>query len=188
MQTPTAEIEQAKPPASIDTRGHTSLERRLPLMIFGLLVVTIAAFGLLAFREVRQSLIAAANGQLRTIILQTGETAGRTLVQRATLLNAVRADSANHPRRFRKRLPGRTQRRSGPPESPPRTGGYIIDINAGVSALGGCPRRTHDGVGRCAAWCRLHRACRDNCRRCHARQRHHGRALFNEQKPRRTGR
>ncbi|MEO7359114.1 MAG: hypothetical protein ABI120_02210, partial [Gemmatimonadaceae bacterium] len=63
--------------------GARSLERRLPLMISALLVITITAFGLFTFREVRQSSIAAANGQLRTIILQTGVTAGRTLTQRA---------------------------------------------------------------------------------------------------------
>lgn len=73
-----------------ETPGSASLERRLPLMISGLLIVTIAAFGFFAFSEVRQSYIDAANGQLRTIIGQTGETAGRTLLQRATALAAIR--------------------------------------------------------------------------------------------------
>lgn len=80
-------------PSRFETKRSASLERRLPLMISALLVVTIAAFGLLAFREVRLSSIAAATGQLRTIILQTGETAGRTLTTRAALLAAIRVDS-----------------------------------------------------------------------------------------------
>lgn len=78
----------------IDAKPSASLERRLPLMISGLLVVTTAAFGLFAFREVRMSSIAAANGQLRTIILQTGETAGRTFTQRAGALAAISSDSS----------------------------------------------------------------------------------------------
>lgn len=75
-----------------ETPGSASLERRLPLMISGLLIVTIAAFGFFAFTQVRDLSIAAANGQLRTIIGQTGETAGRTLLQRATALAAVRVN------------------------------------------------------------------------------------------------
>ncbi|MEP6836314.1 MAG: HAMP domain-containing sensor histidine kinase, partial [Gemmatimonas sp.] len=78
----------ADPPEGV--RRAASLERRLPLMISALLIVTITAFGFFSFSEVRQSSLDAANGQLRTIILQTGDVAGRTLTTRAAALAAIR--------------------------------------------------------------------------------------------------
>ncbi|MGV3708214.1 MAG: sensor histidine kinase [Gemmatimonas sp.] len=77
-------------PGVVERIRSTSLERRLPLMISGLLVLTITAFGFIAFSEVRSSSKAAANGQLRTIIMQTGDVAGRTLTTRAETLGALR--------------------------------------------------------------------------------------------------
>lgn len=69
-----------------------SLERRLPLMISGLLAVTIAAFGIIAFSEVRQTSIAAATGQLRTVIAQAAENSTRGVVTRLEVLNRLAAD------------------------------------------------------------------------------------------------
>ncbi|MEO7360970.1 MAG: hypothetical protein ABI120_11610, partial [Gemmatimonadaceae bacterium] len=68
------------------SRPSTSLDRRLPLMISGLLLVIIAAFGFLAFTEVRQSSLAAANGQLSTIVSQTGGSFTATLRTRTSAL------------------------------------------------------------------------------------------------------
>lgn len=66
--------------------SSTSLERRLPLMISGLLPATIAAFGFIAFTEVRQSSLAAANGLLSAIVSQTAGTLTTTLRSRANAL------------------------------------------------------------------------------------------------------
>ena len=66
-------------------RGRGSLDRRLPLMISTLLLVTLAAFGFVAFREVRQTSFDAASVQLKTLVAQT--------VDLGTRNAAVRADS-----------------------------------------------------------------------------------------------
>ena len=61
-----------KPEAPPGQPGRSaSLERKLPLMISGLLVIVTAAFGFFAFTEVRQSALNAAQLQLSTIVLQT---------------------------------------------------------------------------------------------------------------------
>lgn len=72
--------------------SSASLERRLPLMISALLAVTIAAFGIIAFSEVRQTSLAAATGQLRTVIAQAAENSTRGVVTRLEVLNRLATD------------------------------------------------------------------------------------------------
>ncbi|MBC8086763.1 MAG: HAMP domain-containing histidine kinase [Phycisphaerae bacterium] len=69
------------------TRATSSLERRLPLMISGLLALTLFAFGFLAFSELRRSSIAAAKGQVRTVLLTTLEASARSVAQRLSALD-----------------------------------------------------------------------------------------------------
>ncbi|HYD52260.1 MAG TPA: hypothetical protein VEA99_06525, partial [Gemmatimonadaceae bacterium] len=49
-------------------RSGASLERRLPLLISGLLVAVLVLFGVAAYREVRTSAIARASDRLDSLI------------------------------------------------------------------------------------------------------------------------
>lgn len=75
-------------------RSASSLERRLPLMISGLLALTLFAFGFLAFSELRQSSVAAAKGQIRTVLLTTLESSARAFALRLAALDASAAQPA----------------------------------------------------------------------------------------------
>lgn len=60
-------------------RGSASLERRLPFLISCLLIISLAAFGIIAFGEVRQASIAAATAQLSTVRAQSVDNMSRAL-------------------------------------------------------------------------------------------------------------
>lgn len=75
-----------------DKASRSSLDRRLPLMISALLAITIAAFGMIAYREVYSSGQAAATTQLRTLLTQAAENASRAFASRVDGL-ARAADS-----------------------------------------------------------------------------------------------
>lgn len=74
------------PDARESVRNVLSLERRLPLMISGLLAVTLIAFGFLAFTELRQSSLQAATVQVRTLFSSTRDNAVRSVAQRVAAL------------------------------------------------------------------------------------------------------
>jgi signal transduction histidine kinase len=82
------------PSQDVMTPRTASLERRLPLMISGLLALSVALFGLLAFTEVRDSSMSAATAQLRTIALQTSDALSRTVTQRFDVLLRTAASPA----------------------------------------------------------------------------------------------
>jgi signal transduction histidine kinase len=73
-------------------RGQGSLERRLPLMISGLLTVTVVAFGIVAFKQVRQTSLDAATVQLKTLLAQTVDQATRSATIRTDSLKRLAAD------------------------------------------------------------------------------------------------
>lgn len=74
-------------------RSASSLERRLPLMISGLIAVTLIAFGFLAFTELRQSSVASAMAQVRTLLVTTRDNSVRVIAQRLVALEGA----ASHP-------------------------------------------------------------------------------------------
>lgn len=74
-------------------RRKESLDRRLPLMITGLLVVIVSALGLTAYNEVRQTSSIATTTQMRTVVAQAVETSGRTTAARLDALTRIAADS-----------------------------------------------------------------------------------------------
>ncbi|MEO7360517.1 MAG: hypothetical protein ABI120_09305, partial [Gemmatimonadaceae bacterium] len=112
------------------------------------------AFGLFAFREVRQSSIAAANGQLRTIILQTGVTAGRTLTQRAGSLTVIgnnptviRAVSANASARERQSAAALLKARHSAADTPTLATELLINASgAPTVVVGSAPLGTDSSV------------------------------------------
>jgi signal transduction histidine kinase len=67
-------------------RAVMSLNWRLPLMISGLLAITLVAFGFLAFTELKQSSVAAAKVQIRTLLATTTESSARVVAQRLVAL------------------------------------------------------------------------------------------------------
>lgn len=69
-------------PAASAPRRSATLERRLPIAIAILLIVTVAVFGVLAFGEVRSASVSAATGQLRTVTTQVVQSLARSAAQR----------------------------------------------------------------------------------------------------------
>lgn len=80
--------------AASGPRRRESLDRRLPLLITGLLIVIVSALGLIAYREVRQTSSLATATQLGTVVKQAVENSARTTAARLEALTRIAADTS----------------------------------------------------------------------------------------------
>lgn len=126
-------------------RGASSLERRLPLMISGLLAITLVAFGVLAFTELRQSSMQTAMVQVRTLVTSTRDNLARVVAQRLTALENV----AKHPAIIRAATAGATvdvdaatqilRARLTPADTISLTGAVLVDSRGQRVEVAGSP-------------------------------------------------
>src|SRR5688572_18229676 len=78
----------------VPRRGSSSLERKLPLLISGLLLLVVGIFCWASYREVRQSSLVAARERLRGTALQLAEISATSTARAEQALRAVAAEPA----------------------------------------------------------------------------------------------
>ncbi len=120
-----------EPVAAAPRRAET-LERRLPVTITILLVVTVAVFGVLAFGEVRKTSVSATTSQLRTVTSQVVQSLARGVAARSDAVSRLAREplvtaAAQHPTQSTANVTAMLKRRRVPADTLSLVSQWLID-------------------------------------------------------------